>query len=427
MTRPTYKVKLDKLAEVLLKGMLTKMKIRSAVLILLVSGLVLAFFSIAKAVVDTRAIDEVLKKTVLTPQDLGTIDAFVLDVVEEIAQTDDFTQIATTRAALLSRQGTQAQYTQQLSDSAGKHISARLQEAQGIADPVRRFQIMANLLILVDGLKDPRLADMAVRSIGQADNCVRYWAVRTATDQALWAKLNQNQAAAAQLADRIVAECNRVIESSSPEVVNLMVDFAGRFNTPGAEALLIRAADERIKRYAAWNTGYELADVAILKLLTNRLAAGTPNPEVARRFAQLYSFVIQRYIKGQQRNILTGASRGYLTSVIVEVEDKCLSKLLGVPQRTLTTALQEANLEKLLAEHDRLLGGTGQTGALVSKLNFTYGTGPGNRTAPLPLPDPPAAAPAPAVPAGTPPASTPPVGKPPAGKSPAMDHTKMKM
>jgi hypothetical protein len=399
-----------------LKGMLTKMKIRGAVLILLIGGLVPAFVPVAKAVVDTRAVDEVLKKSVLTPQDLASIDAFVLDVVEDIVRTDDFTQIATTRAVLLSRQGTQAQYVQQLSDSAGKYISAELQKARGIADPVRRFQVMANLLILVDGLKDPRLVDIAVRSIEQEDNCVRYWAVRAATDQTLWTKLNPNQAAAAQLADRIFAECNKVIETSSPEVVNLMVDFAGRFNTAAAEALLIHAADERIKRYAAWDTGYELADAAVLKLLCNRLATATPNPEVARRFAQLYSFVIERYIKGQQRNVLTGASRSYLASVIAEVEDKCLSKLLGVRQPTLTRALQEGNLESLQAEHDKLLGAPGQAGALVSKLNFTYGTGPGNRTAPLPLPDPPAPAPALApVPAPVPPVGTPPAAVPPAG------------
>ncbi len=404
-----------------MKGMLTKMKIRSTALILLVGGLVLAFLSVAKAVVDTRAIDEVLKKSVLTPQDLATIDTFVHDVVSEIAQTDDFSQIATTRAALLSRQGTQAQYVQQLSDSAGKNILARLQEAQGISDSARRFRVMGNLLILVDGLKDPRLVDLAVRSIGQEDNGVRYWAVRAATDQALWAKLNQNQAAAAQLADRILAEINKVIETSSPEVVSLMVDFAGRFNTPAAETLLIHAADERIKRYAAWNTGYELADASVLKLLANRLTTGTPNPEIARRFAQLYSFAIQRYIKGQQRNVLTGASRSYLTSVIAEVEDKCLSKLLGVPQRALVTILQQGSLENLQAEHDKLLGGAGQAGALVSKLNFTYGTGPGNRTAPLPLPDPPASL----VPAATPPA-TPPPAAPTAGAPPAPNHANMR-
>ena len=398
------------------------MKARIAVFVLLIGGLVLAFHSVASAVVDTRGVDEVLKKSVLTPQDLAVVDAFVLDVVEEIVQTDDFTQIAMTRATILSRQGTQNQYVQQFSESIGKHIPEKLQEAQGIADPVRRFQVMANLLILVDGLKDPRLVDTAVRMIPQENNSVRYWAVRAATDQGLWTKLNQNQAAAAQLADRIIAECGRVVETSSPEVVNVMVDFAGRFNTPVVETLLIRAADERMRRYAAWDAGYELADGALLKLLGNRLAAGgTPNPEVARRFAQLYSFVIQRYIKGQQRSALTGASRSYLVAVIAEVEDKCLSKLLGVRQPTLTRAIQEANLDTLQAEHDKLLGAAGQAGALVSKLNFTYGAGPGNRAAPLPLPDPPASvAPAPApVPASAPPPApaAPPAGTPPAAKS----------
>ncbi|MBN1509464.1 MAG: hypothetical protein JW955_21635 [Sedimentisphaerales bacterium] len=367
------------------------MKARITFFVLLVGALVLAFHSIASAVVDTRGVDEVLKKSVLTPQDLVAIDEFVLDVAEEIVQTDDFTQIAATRAIILSRQGTQNQYVQQFSESVGKHIPEKLQEAQGVADPVRRFEVMTNLLILVDGLKDPRLADTAIRMIPQENNSVRYWAVRAVTDPGLWAKINRNQAAAAQLADRIIAECGRVVETSSPEVVNLMVDFAGRFNTPGAETLLMRAADERIRRYAAWDTGYELADGAILKLLCNRLATGgTPNPELARRFAQLYSFVIQRYIKGQQQNVLSGASIGYLVAVIVEVEDKCLSKLLGVRQPTLTQSIQAANLDALQAEHDKLLGGTGQTGALVSKLNFTYGTGPGNRAAPSPLPDPPA-------------------------------------
>jgi hypothetical protein len=295
---------------------------------------------------------------------------------------------------------------------------------------------MTNLLILVDGLKDPRLVDCAVRAIGQDNNSVRYWAVRAATDPTLWTKLGQNQAASAQLAERIITECTRVVENSSSEVINLMVDFAGRFNTPAAETLLLRAADERIKRYGAWDPGYELADTAILKLLSNKLTAGgTPNPEVAKRFAQLYSFVIQRYIKGQQRNVLTDASRSYLISVIAEVEDKCLSKLLGVRQPTLTRALQEANLDALQAEHDKLLGGTGQAGALVSKLNINYGTAGNNRATPLPLPDPPASAvptsapavakppagpaPAPKPPAGAPPTGTAPAPKPPAGAPPA--------
>jgi hypothetical protein len=413
------------------------MNVRSAVFVLLAGGVVLALLPVASAMVDTKGVDEVIKKSVLTPQDLAVIDAFVLDAVEDIVQTDEFAQIATARTTLLSRQSTQAQYAQQFSESATKYIPAKLQEAQGFPDPMKRFKVMTNLLILVDGLSEPRLVDAAVRAIPQDNNSVRYWALRAAANQALWTKLGQNQAASAQLAERIIGECSRVVETSSSEVISLMVDFAGRFNTPAAEMLLIRAADERIKRYGTWDPGYELADTAILKLLSNRLTAGgTPNPEMARRFGQLYSFVIQRYVKGQQRNVLTEASKSYLIAVIADVEDKCLSKLLGARQPTLTRALQEGNLESLQAEHDKLLGGTGQTGALVSKLNINYGTGGANRTSPLPLPDPPASAlpapapsvskapaagpaPAPKPPAGTPPAGATPAPKPPAGAPPA--------
>jgi len=384
------------------------MKVKSAVFAIFIGGLVLSLLSISLGVVDTRAVDEVIKKSVLTPQDLEVIDRFILDAVQDIVQTDDFTQIATVRTIVIARQGMQAQYVQKFSESALKHISWGLQQAQGDSDPARRFKVMVNLLILVDGLKDPRLVDLAVASITQDNNSVRYWAVRMATDATLWTKLSQNQAAAAQLAGRIIAECRKAVKNSSPEVLNLMVDFAGRHNSPEAAGLLMDVADERTRCYADWTARYELADAAILKLLSNSLTAGpNPNPEIARRFAQLYSFVIQRYIKGQQQNALRDNSRNYLASVIAEVEDKCISKLLGARQPTLTQAVQGANLDALQAEHDKLLGGTGQTGALVSKLNFKYG----NRPTPLLLPDPPASAaalsPQPAPQAG-PQASSPP-------------------
>jgi len=371
------------------------MKVKSAVSAIFIGGLVLSLLSISLAVVDTREVDEVIKKSVLTPQDLEVIDRFILDAVQDIVQTDDFTQIATIRTTVVSRQHTQTQYAQKFSESAFKHISWGLQQAQGEADPVRRFKVMANLLILVDSLKDPRLVDLAIASIPQDNNSVRYWAIRAATDAALWTKISQNQAGAAQLAGRIIAECRKVVKNSSSEVLNLMVDFAGRQNTPETERLLMDVADERARCYADWTVRYELADGAILKLLANNLMAGAnPNPELARRFAQLYSFAIQRYIKGQQQNALRDNSRNYLAAVIAEVEDKCISKLLGARQPTLTRAVQESNLEVLQAEHDRLLGGTGQAGALVSKLNFKYG----NRPTPLLLPDPPASATAPATP-----------------------------
>ncbi|MBN2129290.1 MAG: hypothetical protein JW741_07320 [Sedimentisphaerales bacterium] len=365
------------------------MNAKRAVFAIIVGGLVLAF-SISRAVVDTSGIETVKGKNVLTQQDLQIIDDFMDDAVGDIVRTVDFTEVAKIRTIILNYQSTQAQYANQYSQSAYARISAGLQEARGISDPARRFKVMANLLILIDSLGYPQLADLAVAMISHENNAVRYWAVRSATSPSLWAKLGQNQSGAAQLAGRIFADCSAVVDSSSPEVLNLMAEFAGRHATPGAEQLLVRVADTRISRYADWSVRYELVDGTVLRLLSDKLASGSAaKPELGKRFGQLTSFVIQRYIKGQQLGVLPANSRDYLASVVAEVENKCLSKLMGASQATLTMALQENNINALQAEHDRLLGAGNQAGALVGRLNFTYGPAGSGRSTPLTLPDPP--------------------------------------
>lgn len=365
------------------------MNAKRAVFAIIVGGLVLAF-SISRAVVDTSRIETVKGKNVLTQQDLQIIDDFMDDAVGDIVRTVDFTEVAKIRTIILNYQSTQAQYANQYSQSAYAHISAGLQAARGISDPARRFKVMTNLLILIDSLGYPQLAELAVAMIPHENSAVRYWAVRSATSPTLWAKLAQNQSGAAQLAGRIFVECSAVADSSSPEVLKLMADFAGRHSTPDAEQLLIRVADTRISRYADWSVKYELVDGTVLRLLSEKLVSGgAAKPELAKRFGQLTSFVIQRYIKGQELGVLQANSLNYLASVVAEVENKCLSKLMGAPQATLTMAVQQNDVNALQAEHDRLLGAGNQAGALVSRLNFTYGSTGSNRRAPLPLPDPP--------------------------------------
>jgi hypothetical protein len=111
--------------------------------------------------------------------------------------------------------------------------------------------------------------------------------------------------------------------------------------------------------------------------------------EIARRFAQLYSYVIQRYIKGN--NVLNNTQKQQLTSVIIEIEEKCVTRLLGLnrSQGTLRRAIERNNIATLSDEHNKLLGDETSTGQLPSKLGFDYSTTPNGakRTAPIPLPD----------------------------------------
>ena len=86
--------------------------------------------------------------------------------------------------------------------------------------------------------------------------------------------------------------------------------------------------------------------------------------------------------------------------MIAEIEAQCLGRLLGTPQQGLVRAIQAQSLDGLGAEHDRLLGAQGQTGALVSKLGINYGSAGQSRAEPLVLPDPPQRATAADTPAG---------------------------
>lgn len=397
------------------------MSMRRAFSAILVGGLVLTLYTISRAQVDARRIDEVFKKDVLTPEDLQIIDAFMGDAVARLVRTIDFTEVAKTRAVIVTKQRPQAQYAQRFSEAAGKEIAAGFDyAATEIADAGQRFRVFTNLLILINELNDPRLVDLAVRAIPQENSAVRYWAVQAATNSTVWQKLSQDQANAGQVARRIIDACNPVVATSSPETLLLMAQFAGRTSTAAADELLSRVAEARIKNYAASDVKYELVDTAILKLLSDKITSGgTANLQLSRQFAQLYSFAMQRYIKGVRANTLKESSRNYLASVLVGAEEQCLSKLLGAPQATIRRVVEAGDMDGLQAEHDRLLGGANQAGVLPSKYNFTYGS-TGNTRVPLALPEPKSAKPDPAAPPvpgpTTPPAPAP--GTPPPNPKP---------
>jgi len=351
---------------------------------ILVGGLVLTQLTISNAQVDSRRIEEVAKKSVLTQEDFEIIDAFAADAIGRLVRTVDFTEVAKTRASIVGRQTSQAQYAQRFSEACLREIAQGFDYATNeISDPQRRLKVFANLLILMNELNDPRLVDLSIGMISHEAVAVRYWAVRTATNPTLWEKLGQDQAAAATVSRKILDACNQAADTSSAEVLSLMAQFAGRYNTAQAGELLGRIADIRIKNYADGNVKYELVDTTILKLLSGKIAGGASNEQLARQFAQLYSYAIQRYIRGTQDNALRGMSRNYLAAVLIDTEEQCIGKLLGGTQTGIRRALEAGDLNALQTEHDRLLGTESQQGALPSKFGFHYGN---NRTAPLALP-----------------------------------------
>ncbi|MHC4555835.1 MAG: hypothetical protein ACYTFW_12500 [Planctomycetota bacterium] len=371
------------------------MKIKWAFFATLVAFFVLATNSNSVAV-STRQVDEILKKGVLDSEDLKIIDVFLAEAVRELIRTRDFTSIAQVRTVILSRRSTQGQYAQQFSESALKHIQEGFKQAETLRPEDRKTKVIINLLILIDGLQDLRLRDLAIGMLKDQNMVVRYWAVHCLTNPAILQQLNSETASNPTTAQTIAEQFKEIVETSSPEIIAMIVRFAANVNIPQGEELLLQIADLRIKRYADWTVKFELLDVSILKLLESKIPLspqplGGPTsskPAIARRFAQLYSYAIQRYIKGQE--ILNNTQKQHLASVLVEIEEKCIGRLLDRPQLTIRRAIERKNMTAILDEHNRLLGDETTPGQLPAKFGFDYTTsttGP-KRTSPIPL-DPP--------------------------------------
>jgi len=350
--------------------------------------------SSASGVVDTSEIDKVRDKGVLDSGDLQIIDKFVADAVKDLVDTVDFTSIARVRTVILSRKSSEtvsaaAQYAEQFSESAHKYISEAFERVEMLISEDSKLKAKLNLLILIDGLENLRLADLAVKMLNDESMVIRYWAVHSLTNPGIIKQLNSPESADSQLASEIAGELANAVEGASAEALVLMAKFGAEVRIRAAEDLLVKMADKRISKYAGWTVDYELVDAVILKSLCSKMSSETVgNVAIARRFGQLYSYAIQRYVKG--RDFLDAASKRRLASVLVETEKSCIGGLL-VPQSVTKRAVEQNNYTELLQEHSRLLGDETTAGRLGLKLGFDYGQADdgSRRIAPLALPEPP--------------------------------------
>lgn len=340
-------------------------------------------------------IKAVRRKGVLSGRDLESIDSFVAEAVEELIGTRDFTTTGKLRQTILaySHSGTKSadgQYTEQFAESARKYIPEGFKAAAALEPEDRRFKATVNLLILVDGLKDARVAELAIGMLNDENRIIRYWAVHTVTNPAVAEQLNST--ADIKLAGTIVGRLKALVEGGDARMTGLIAEFAARINIAQGRELLLQIADDRMRKYAEWTVEDELLDATILKLLYGKMTSqGAISPGIARRFGQLYSYGIQRYVKG--RDCLGESARHDLASVLVEIEYECVNALLGaMRQQSIKRAVELDDSMALLMEHNRLLGDDTKMGELPVKLDFDYGRDKDGKklAGPLKLAEPPA-------------------------------------
>jgi hypothetical protein len=344
------------------------MDAKSLLIVVLLALLPLAFTAPANAV-DTRGIEAVRAKKVLEPADLQAIDTFLAQAVGEILNTQDFSSISNIRSIILanstSNEPGQVQFADQFSESAKKHISAALRNADALT-PSRSFKVITNLLMLLYDFADPRLVDLPLKYIDHNNSVISYWAVHCLTNSDVVDKLNSSKEpdTVRQIARRLDA----IVPTSTPETLGLIAVFAGSITVSDGEDLLLKVADRRIASYADWSVQHELLDAAVLQLLSDKMTSSNPGKGAAgRKFGQLLSYVFQRYIKGA--NQLNVSQKEQLVSVLVETEKSSLTKLTGKPRSGIKKALESADSNTLLQEHNNLLGSETKPG----ELDIDYG------------------------------------------------------
>ena len=330
--------------------------------------------------VDTSAVDDVRRKTILNEQDQLTIDTFVSQAVSELRNTENFSEIASARVVVTSRsksqqESAQIQYGPYFFSSAGKHIKAALAELAQMPQSRRTEMVTLNFMILIDDLANIELSKLALDKTQDTDVTIRYWAVHALTNTKITEQLNSAETDQVSAAEEYVGVLKKTAKNETcPDIIDLIAQFAANVKIPSAAELLEQIADARIAKYADWTVDGELLDATVLKALCDKIQTdNSASAALGRRFAQLYSYVIQRYI-------LAGDSLGQeqkqvLVSVIVSCE-KLLGRLIGDQVGGLERAIEKDKIINLTEEHDSLFGSDSVQGRLPLALNFDYGKKP---------------------------------------------------
>ena len=335
-------------------------------------------------------IDFILNKNVLDEQDKQEIDRYVRDTLQSLLNERNLANVGRYVEALVARRGDKPQYVQAFNDSVEKHVSEAFASAKSLRPAKRQTAITANLLILLDKLANVRFAILAMNQLDNENVVVRYWAVQCLTNPEVINQLNAGDAPNPNLAREITTKFKDMAPKSNPEILNLMARYAAAIQIPQGQELLLQIADQRIKSYADNKVTGEFTDATILKLLDSKISNPSQNtdvPALAQRFAQLYSYVIQKYVRNKDK--LSEVQKNQLITVIVEIEDKCIKNMVGA-QTEMRKAIEQDQMTALMSEHDKLLGSDTAEGQLPAKYHFNYGkTNTGaTRTAPLTLPNP---------------------------------------
>lgn len=352
---------------------------RKSFLLFVLSVVTVSALASEMATDDGARIDRVRRKAasndVLTNADFVLIDDFIAITLEDIVRFEDYLTFAELRRHISTRKGTKepSQYSAVFNKSAKEHIKWAFEQVALLEPSRRKSEAQGNLVILIAELDNPDLVPQVVPMLASESETIKYWSVKALTSPSVTEKLNSADSDK-EFSAMIIKALKSQVATAPPETLTLMVDFVAKLKDPGANQILRDIADIRIKAYENWSTEQMLVDTDLLKALASRITDPRLSSDkvlFGRKFAQLYSYIIQRYIMTAESS--SPQVVRHLISVIIEIESSTLFELTGKRQSTIKKAIEGRKFSTLNREHDELLGSENAPGLLPAAVGFDYG------------------------------------------------------
>lgn len=306
--------------------------------------------------------------TNVSAADLEVISKFWRTSLDRMFLAPETQEVVEVRRQLSEQKGTEGPFRTAYIEEAIKDISVAFETVEKVELADKKAIVHANLMILVAEFQEPKLIPLALKRVADTDDVVRYWAVKSLTQPTMITELTKPNSADKQTV--LKALLDRAAVEQLPQIMRMIIVFAGSVDDPAARQILTSVADARIEAYKNWTVINEDMDIYVLNALGGVavLQQGETRSTFGRKFAELYSLVLQRYMKGQ--STLSAQNMERLVTVIAEVDQNCLNKMFEIKTGIITAIGRKTGLER---EYETLFGNRMMAGQLAAKFKFDYG------------------------------------------------------
>ncbi len=336
-------------------------------------------FSSVSMALETRAIDELRKKDVLSDADQKTVEAFIGSGIEELFNLEDFSAASSLRLAIVSRktglnETSAQQYKTAFNSAAVESFTKAFGRLDQLQNQSQAFSVRLNLLLLMSEISDAGFVNLAIDNIKSKSSAIRYSAVKCLSSPDIIKQLSSATSADIQRAQNAISVLTEVAANETDGSVLIeIVNFAAGINSSDAEKLILEIAKGRIGKYESWTVSNDYVDAATLKALyakSLKASSDSAKNDLMAALGQLYSYVIQRYALDAAN--LSEASKSQVVDVIVGTENDLMSQILGSKVGAMKKAIERNDMAALMMAHDSLLGSSDGKGMIASTVEFYY-------------------------------------------------------